>query len=93
VPLLSIWRARFSIADCRGARVDAATPVHVVAAKTCSAGFKHARINGVQKCLRVGEFCARAYDHRAPHPYSYKRYGYACKKRDSRGNYHLTYRY
>ena len=66
-------------------------PVRAIAAKTCSSGFKHARINGVQKCLRAGEFCAHAYDHRAPHPYAYKHYGYRCTKRDSRGNYHLTH--
>lgn len=65
----------------------------VHAAKSCSSGWKRARINGSIKCLRVGQFCAHAYDHRAPHPYSYKHYGYACRKQDSRGNYHLTYRY
>lgn len=75
--------------------VATATPVAPVTAhatKRCSNGFTHARINGVQKCLRVGEFCAHRYDHRAPHRYAYKHYGYACKHRDSRGSYHLTYR-
>jgi hypothetical protein len=62
------------------------------AARTCSAGFKHARINGVQKCLRRGEFCAHRFDHRAPRHWPYSHYGYRCVKRDSRGNYHLTRR-
>jgi hypothetical protein len=53
-------------------------------AKTCSSGFKHAVINGAEKCLRRGEFCARAADRQ------YRRYGYRCTKRDARGNYHLT---
>jgi hypothetical protein len=53
-------------------------------AKTCSPGFKHAVINGAEKCLRRGEFCARAADRQ------YRRYGYRCTKRDARGNYHLT---
>lgn len=66
---------------------------HATTAKSCSSGWKRARINGSIKCLRVGQFCAHAYDRSAPHPYSYKHYGYACRKRDSRGNYHLTYRY
>jgi hypothetical protein len=61
-----------------------------VAAKTCSAGFRHARIDGAEKCLRVGEFCADAYDRHAPHRYAYRHYGYRCVKRDSRGSYHLT---
>jgi hypothetical protein len=61
-----------------------------VAAKTCSAGFKHAWINGAQKCLRRGEFCAHRYDRHAPHRYAYVHYGYRCIAQDDRGNYHLT---
>lgn len=57
---------------------------HAVAAKTCSAGWRHAVIGGQQKCLRRGQFCARRYDGQ------YRRYGYRCLRRDSRGNYHLT---
>jgi hypothetical protein len=53
-------------------------------AKTCSRGFKHARINGAEKCLRRGQFCARRHDQQ------YRRYGFRCVKRDARGNYHLT---
>ena len=46
--------------------------VRAVAAKTCSAGFKHAVIGGVEKCLRRGEFCAKRYRSQ------YRRYGYTC---------------
>jgi hypothetical protein len=53
-------------------------------AKTCSAGFTHAVVGGSQKCLRRGQFCARASASQ------YRRYGYRCQKRDARGNYHLT---
>ena len=53
-------------------------------AKTCSAGFKHAVINGSEKCLRRGQFCARAADRQ------YRRVGFRCTKRDARGNYHLS---
>jgi hypothetical protein len=55
-----------------------------VQAKTCSAGFTHAVINGSQKCLRRGEFCAHRADRQ------YRRYGFRCVRRDARGNYHLT---
>jgi hypothetical protein len=53
-------------------------------AKSCSASFKHAVINGAEKCLRRGQFCARAADRQ------YRRYGFVCRKRDACGNYHLT---
>ena len=45
-------------------------------AKTCSGGFKHAVINGAEKCLRRGQFCARAADGQ------YRRYGFRCTRRD-----------
>jgi hypothetical protein len=66
----------------------AAAPAHgtppAPIAKTCSAGFKHAVINGAEKCLRRGEFCAHAADRQ------YRRYGYRCTRRDARGYYHLS---
>jgi hypothetical protein len=49
-----------------------------VIAKTCSAGFHRAVINGSQKCLRRGEFCAHAADDQ------YRRYGFRCTKFDRR---------
>ena len=54
------------------AQSQASTPAAL--AKTCSSGFRHAVIGGVEKCLRAGEFCAHAYDSQ------YRRYGYRCIK-------------
>jgi hypothetical protein len=53
-----------------------------VAAKTCSSGFKHARIGGRQKCLRRGEYCAKRYRNQ------YRKYGHRCVRRH--GAYRLT---
>jgi hypothetical protein len=47
-------------------------PVHAVAAKSCSAGYKHAVIGGAHKCLRRGQFCAMRYRS------TYRRYGFNC---------------
>jgi hypothetical protein len=47
-------------------------------AKTCSGSLRHAVINGSEKCLRRGRFCARAADRR------YRRYGFRCTKYDRR---------
>jgi hypothetical protein len=63
----------------------AAAPT-AIAAKSCSSTYTRAVIGGVHKCLRVGQFCAHRYDRQ------YHRYGFNCRKRDARGNYHLTYR-
>ena len=60
------------------------SPPVAIAAKARSAGYKHAVIRGAHKCLRRGQFCARAADSQ------YHRYGYHCHSRDARGNYHLT---
>jgi hypothetical protein len=63
-----------------------------IAAKTCSAGYKHAYINGAQKCLRRGEFCAHRYDHRAPKHWPYIHYGFRCiKYYPNVDRYRLTY--
>jgi len=70
-----------------GGSTAPAAQVHsapIAVAKSCSAGYKHAVIGGVQKCLRVGEYCAHRYDSQ------YRRYGYRCIRRDYRGAYHLT---
>jgi hypothetical protein len=53
-------------------------------AKTCSGSFTHGVIQGAEKCLRRGQFCARAADRQ------YRRYGFRCVSSDARGNYHLT---
>lgn len=49
----------------------AAVPTPAVA-KTCSAGYKHAVVNGAHKCLRKGQFCAKGADR------TYHRYGFHC---------------
>lgn len=51
------------------------------AAKTCSAGYTHAVIGGAQKCLRRGEYCAKA-DRK-----QYPKYGFICE--DVSGRYRL----
>jgi hypothetical protein len=69
-----------------------ASGLTAVAATSCSGGYKSAKINGVHKCLRAGEFCTHAYDHRTPTPYPYSRYGYRCIKFYSNvDRYRLTY--
>jgi hypothetical protein len=55
-----------------------------IASKSCSGGYTHATINGAEKCLRRGQFCARAADRQ------YRRLGYRCVSEDARGNFHLT---
>jgi hypothetical protein len=58
-------------------------PTNAVA-KSCRAGYTHAVILGAEKCLRRGQFCARAADRQ------YRRYGFRCTKRDATGRYHLV---
>jgi hypothetical protein len=65
------------------AAAPAVAPSSAVA-KSCSASYTHAVVNGSEKCLRRGQFCARAADHQ------YRRYGFRCTKRDATGRYHLT---
>jgi hypothetical protein len=69
-----------------GGTASSAAPTHapLAVAKVCSVGYKHAVIGGVQKCLRRGQYCAHRYDSQ------YRRYGFRCIRRDSRGSYHLT---
>jgi hypothetical protein len=56
----------------------------VAVAKSCSSSYTHAVIGGAHKCLRRGQYCARALDS------TYHRYGFHCHNRDSRGDYHLS---
>lgn len=51
----------------------AAVPTPAVA-KTCSAGYKHAVVNGAHKCLRKGQFCAKGSDSQ------YHRHGFHCHR-------------
>lgn len=84
--------AALAVAVSTFAAVPAVVPVFLgspvrpsaAVAKTCSTGYKHAVISGSHKCLRRGQFCARAKDS------TYHRYGLHCHKRDVRGNYHLS---
>ena len=55
---------------------------HAVAAKSCSAGFTHARLSWGEKCLRAGQYCKRG----ASANREYHRYGFHCKR-----NGRLTY--
>jgi hypothetical protein len=68
------WTRLAVLAATLVASIAAATGATAAPAKTCSAGFKHAVIGGVEKCLRAGEFCTHAYDSQ------YRRYGYRCIK-------------
>jgi len=43
-----------------------------IATKTCSASYTHARIQGSEKCLRRGQFCASAAKRQ------YVKYGFRC---------------
>jgi uncharacterized protein (DUF697 family) len=60
-----------------------AAPPSIVA-KSCSGRFTHALIQGAEKCIARGQFCARAADRQ------YRRYGLRCTKRDVYGRYHLV---
>ena len=55
----------------------------VVAAKSCSAGYVHARMPSGHKCLRAGQFCSRKRSFQRV----YHRKGFHCKR-----NRHLGYR-
>jgi hypothetical protein len=51
-----------------------ASAAPLIAARSCSAGYRHAVIGGAERCLRAGEFCAHAYDGQ------YRRYGFRCTR-------------
>lgn len=50
---------------------SSATAAPAVVAKTCSAGYVHARLSWGEKCLRAGEFCKKGNR-------EYLRYGFYC---------------
>jgi hypothetical protein len=84
----SRWIAAAAASVALGVPVSQAPAVNpapiAVQAKSCSAGYKHAVINGAHKCLRRGQYCSHPADRQ------YHRYGFHCHKRDARGSYHLT---
>ena len=49
-----------------------ATGAPIVAAKSCSSGYRHAVLPNGHKCLRAGQFCKKAWDGR------YHKYGFHC---------------
>ena len=84
-PYLAALAVAVGVAFAIPAGGDASTNGPVAqSAKTCGSGYVHARINGAEKCLRRGEYCAHSANRQ------YHRYGYSCTKRDGNGAYHLT---
>jgi hypothetical protein len=80
---LAVLLAAVALVAWPAAQAPAHTaPVKAVAAHSCSSGYKHAVIGGSHKCLRRGQYCAKAYRS------TYRRYGYVCGA-DSRGVYRL----
>jgi hypothetical protein len=69
-----VTAAAAAIALAGAAPAIAAEHPVATASKSCSRGFTHAVINGAEKCLRRGEFCAHSADRQ------YRRYGYRCTK-------------
>lgn len=65
------------------AAVLAILAVSGAAAKTCSGRYVHAVIGGQQKCLAVGEYCARRYER------TYVHYGFVCER--VRGTFRLEH--
>jgi hypothetical protein len=76
--------ALIAAAPSAGSPAADTSPAPIVAAKSCSSGYKHAVIGGKHKCLRRGQYCARSKDRQ------YHRYGYHCHKRDRNGRYRLS---
>jgi hypothetical protein len=44
---------------------------------------KRATIGGQSRCIARGQYCAKRYER------DYRKYGYSCSKKDSRGRWHL----
>jgi hypothetical protein len=80
---LAVAGSLFGLAPAAAPVSGPVSPATAVA-KTCSSSYTHAVIGGVQKCLRRGQYCARARDR------EYRRYGFHCRTADARGSYHLT---
>jgi hypothetical protein len=86
IALVATCAAAFVAGTATPAAPAAPASTPAVAAKSCSSGYTHAVIGGVQKCLRAGEFCARRFDRQ------YRRYGYRCIRFYANvGRYRLTH--
>lgn len=73
-------------AEAFAAPVHSNVPIRAIAAKTCSASYTRATINGGIKCLRAGEFCTHSADRQ------YRHYGFRCIRYYANvGRYRLTY--
>jgi hypothetical protein len=81
---LGLLAALALIAAAPTASGTAGSSPSIVAAKSCSSGYKHAVIGGKHKCLRRGQYCSHSKDSQ------YHKYGFHCHKRDKNGRYHLT---
>ena len=70
--------------------IAAAVPVAEAPAQsdspTAQASCERAIILGQRKCIARGQYCT----HTSRANRDYRRYGYYCGKRDSRGSYHLV---
>lgn len=72
-----------------GASLFAVVPaVPVTAAPTSNEpvaqiACKRATIGGQSRCIARGQYCAKRYER------DYRKYGYSCSKKDSRGRWHL----
>lgn|GEM_PF-2798405 len=73
----TIAAALAAIAFAVPAVVPAPAQPSAVTAKTCSASYTSAVINGSHKCLHAGEYCAIGAERQ------YERYGYECSRRYS----------
>jgi hypothetical protein len=74
--LIGLLAALALLAAVPAAPAVASPAAPVVAAKSCSSGYTHARTPGGHKCLRAGQYCS----HRAGYQRAYHRAGYHCKR-------------
>jgi ABC-type sugar transport system substrate-binding protein len=84
--VVAAWMATavLGVAAAGAPAAPPATAPGAIVAKTCGGRFVHGVIDGAEKCLARGEFCARAAGRQ------YRRYGFHCTRRDANGRYDLT---
>lgn len=84
----SEMRSRRAAVLAAGCLAVAAAPANTSAISNpgpvAHAACMRATIGGQSRCIARGQYCARRYQR------DYRRYGFSCSKRDSRGRYHLT---